>query len=126
MAKYTQRPSIINMTYAKASAMLQDYTEANESYLRSIVRNHVPDAENQLACADRAYLLHMARTIKGVANKVLKSSPLNKRIELLAEMEEGDAKELFDERICIQMDSISAGNYLNYLKNAYNSAKKSQ
>jgi hypothetical protein len=124
MAKYTQRPSVLNMTYAKASTMQQDYTEANEAYLRSIVRNHVPDAENKLACADRSYLLHMARTIKGVANKVLKSSPLNKRIELLAEMEEGDAKELFDERICLQMDSVPNGNYLSYLIKAYNSAKK--
>jgi len=71
--KKTNRPSVINMTYKDAIAMSNEYTEMDEQYLRSLVRNHIPYAENVLSCSDRKYLLHMTRTIKGVADKLVKS-----------------------------------------------------
>ena len=121
MAKKTKRPAVRNMTYQKALAMSHEYNEMQENYLRSIVRNHIPDAENILACADRKYLLHMTRTIKGVADRLVEdyrkkqktiaqeignAEPvIQANIDLLGKCKDLDEGALLEERICIQLEA---------------------
>lgn len=130
MAKRTNRPSVINMSYAKARTMLHEYTENNETYLRSIVRNHIPNSENELACADRQYLIHMARTIKGVAKRVndydkqllAKNNDILDKIKSLPQIADSTERELLDERICLRLEGCKIPNGC-LLSNAYIGAK---
>lgn len=115
MGKKTQRLfEVINTStsYSAARGIIADYNEDNEPYLRSMVRMHIRDAENQLACADRKYLIHMARTIKGVAKKIndynkeilsINQDILDK-IKLLPHITDSTERELLDERICLQLE----------------------
>jgi hypothetical protein len=112
MAKKSERPSVVNMSYIAARRIIHDYNENNETYLRRIVRNHIPDAENILACSDRKYLLHMTRTINGVAKrvnnndkKILENNPdIFDKIKSLAYVIDAAERELLDERICLQLE----------------------
>ncbi|MDP3027103.1 MAG: hypothetical protein Q8N63_05315 [Nanoarchaeota archaeon] len=132
MAKRTNRPSVINMSYATARSIIADYNESNESYLRSMVRMHIPNAENELACADRKYLLHMARTIKGVAKKVndydkeilSRNQDVLDRIKSLSQITDSTERELLDERICLQLEGRKIPDNCS-LSNAYIGTKNS-
>ena len=70
MGKTSNRPSVINMDLNFARLIIRSYDENNETYLRNLVRKHVPNAERVLSCADRSNLLYHTRTIRGVARKI--------------------------------------------------------
>jgi len=126
MAKKTNRPSVIRMGFLNARRIISDYNEMSESYLRSMIRNHIPNAENELACADRERLLHMTRTIKGVAKKVndydkeilSRNQDILDRIKLLPQITDSTERELLDERICLQLEGRKIP-YGCLLSNAY-------
>lgn len=125
IGKKTQRLFRIidtSMSYSAARSIIEDYNEDDEPYLRSMVRRHVLNAENELACADEDYLLHMARTIKGVADKVLKSHPIGKNIRALTKTADPAERELLEERICIQLEGCNIPDS-NWVSNFYSWAK---
>lgn len=132
MGKKTQRPSVINMSFAAARSIMHDYNESNETYLRSMVRMHTPNAENELACADRARLLHITRTIKGVAKKVYDhdmkiykdNNDILSRIKSLPQITDLIERELLDERICLQLEGRNIPENC-LLSNAYIGVKNS-
>ena len=132
MGKRTNRPSVINMSYGAARGIIRDYNEGNESYLRSMVRMHIPHAENELACADREYLLYMNRTIKGVAQKVnnhdkeilSRNNDILDRIKSLPQIADSTERGLLDERICLQLEGRKIPDNC-LLSNAYVGAKNS-
>ncbi|MFH0711663.1 MAG: hypothetical protein V1889_00900 [archaeon] len=116
----TQRPSVKMKTYEQASRVLNEYEETRP-HLQSLVEKFIPDGTLNRRHADFQYLKHCGRTIKGVAQKILESSNLIKKIKKLSQIGETE-KELLEERICIQMDSLS-GNYLLYLIRQYEKTK---
>ena len=126
MAKKTNRPSVKNMNYIAAANIIRSYNENSEPYLRSMVRAHVPDAENVLACADRKNLLYHTRTIKGVAKRIndsnIKISEKNQdllvRIKSLPDIKNPEERSLADERICMQLEGRNIPVGCN-LSNAY-------
>lgn len=132
MAEKTKRPSVIKMSYNAARSIVNYYDEKNESYLRSMVRMHIPNAENELACADRKYLLYMTRTIKGIAKKVndsdkeilSRNKDILERIKLLPQIIDSTERELLDERICLQLEGRKIPDGC-LLSNAYTRTKYS-
>jgi len=130
MRKRSQRPSVQNMSYGAARSIMSSYNEQNEAYLRSMVRNHVPDAEKVLSCADRKNLLFHTRTIKGVAKKVndsdkrilVENQDILARIRLLPSLVDINERELLDERICLQLEGRNIPFGCN-LSNAYTGVK---
>ena len=109
MAKKTQRPSVINMGYEKARTISFKYDENDEQYLRSIVRDHIPNPELVLSCADRENLIHHARTIRGVAKRLCdyqdkQQEPILRNIERFAKTSDTSEREFLDERVCIQLE----------------------
>lgn len=132
MGKKSERPSVINMSYKAALVMSYEYTESDEQYLRSIIRNHFPDAEIVLSCSDRENILYHARTIKGVADKLLRNlKKKNQRIEqaiqpnidLLAQTQDPNQRELLEERICIQLEGCKVPDN-HYLVREYNRVRR--
>lgn len=133
MGKKTQRPSVINMSYKAALVMSHEYTESDEQYLRSIIRNHIPDAEIVLSCSDRENILYHARTIKGVADKLLRNlkkknqrieQALQPNIDLLAQTQDPNQRELLEERVCIQLEGCKVPNNSTLVKTYENARDK--
>ena len=124
MAKKADRPSVKIETYESAASILKDYTETRQ-FLQSIISKYIPNGESLLDYSDLVYLKHCGRTIKGVAERILKDSPLKKKIDSILKINEEAQRELVDERVCIQLDSIKTGNYFVYLVDSYKQAKKS-
>ena len=130
MGKKTQRPSVINMSYKAARDIMNYYNENNESYLRSMIRKHAPDAELVLSCSDRKNLLHYTRTIKGVAKIVndydkrilAKHKDILDKIRLLPQLANSIERSLVDERICSQLEGCNIPQGC-LLSNAYIGAK---
>ena len=126
MAKKTNRISVKKMSFLAARSIISDYNESDERYLRSMVRMHVPNAENELACADREYFLHITHTIKGVAKKVndydkqlsSENQDILDKIKSLPQITDSTEKELLDERICLQLEDRNIPDGCS-LSNAY-------
>ena len=134
MGKYkkTKRPSVRNMTFSNARSVVRNYNEASEAYLRNLVRRHVPDAEDVLACADRSNLLYHTRTIRGVARKVdaydqklLEEHPdILDEIDSLPQITDDAERESVDERVCLQLEGCNIPDGCR-LSDAYARAKYS-
>ncbi len=121
MRKKTQRPSVINMSYKAAWNILREYTE-NDTYLRSLIENHTPNPELVLSCSDHLNLRHYGKTIKGVAEKMLKSHPTGRNIGNLTKTTDPVERELLEERICIQLEGCNVPDS-NWVSNFYSWAK---
>jgi hypothetical protein len=130
MGKTSNRPSVINMDLNFARLIIRSYDENNETYLRNLVRKHVPNAERVLSCADRSNLLYHTRTIRGVARKInrhdLQISEQNQdileKINSLSNITDGAEREAVDERICLQLEGRNIPEESS-VSNAYTSAK---
>ncbi|MBU2576361.1 MAG: hypothetical protein KKF50_01430 [Nanoarchaeota archaeon] len=126
MAKKSQRPSVKINTYEQASRILNGYHESRE-YLQSLIGHFVPNGGLIVDCSDMKNLKYHGRTIQGVAKKILESSELMKKIKSLPTIEDEVERELFDERICIQLEGRPlSSNYLLYLTRQYHKAKGNQ
>ena len=118
------------MDFDPARLIIQNYNEANETYLRNLVRRHVPNAEDVLSCADRQNLLYHTKTIRGVARKInrhdLEISKQNQdileRINQLPDLADDAEREAEDERICIQLEERRIPEGCS-VSNAYTRAK---
>jgi hypothetical protein len=120
----TQRPSVRNMSYESAAGIIHDYAET-DPYLRSLISNHVPDAELVLSCSDPTNLKYYGRTIRGVAEKILRSHPVAKNIIRLKKTTDKARRQDLEERICLQLeggnypDNSWVANFYNWAKNVY-------
>lgn len=128
MAIKTQRPSVIIKTYKEARAITNEYIE-NDIYLRSLIRNHVPNAELILSCSDFANLKYHGRTILGVAKKIIRNSVDKKtqksildNISKLKVCTEISEREDLEERIAIQLEGCKVPDS-HFLVKKYNQAK---
>lgn len=121
MAITSTQPSVNLKTYQEAEGIVREYTET-DPYLRSLISNHVPDAELVLSCSDRANLKYYGRTIKGVAERMLRSHPVARNILKLKDTKDRATRQDLEERICLQLEG---GNYPDnsWVANFYHWAK---
>ena len=127
MGKKTQRPSVINMSYKQAEAIMHEYNEQNEIYLRSLIKNHIPNYQLVLDCSDTQNILHHTRTIKGVAEKMLRTHTIFKsiaeKIKILTETINQDERDMLEDRICVRLEECKfPGKFM--LEEAYKKAQK--
>jgi hypothetical protein len=121
--KKSAQPSVRIKKYQDAARILSGYEE-KDSYLRSIIRNYMPDEGDLINnSADFNYLKYCGRRIRGVAQKMLKSHPVAENIIKLKETSNRSERECLEERIRLQLKCCNyEGN--SWVTNFYNWAKK--
>ncbi len=103
MAKRTQRPSVEIKTYEEAGRIVMEYEETR-AYLTSIISSYVPDGGLIVDCSDFKNLKHYGRTIKGVAERMLRNHSVARNIIELKKTSDRAKRQELEERISIQLE----------------------